>query len=208
MIEVDDWEPETYDEIYRELVYERNDIIDWLYRYALMGRKRAEIKEAEKFKHEVSLNHRELFRKKTLGLLNKLHLHDATEAVYDFESIELGDWADSETNRLELELRALQKILGKLEIRYGLTYRVKLEYISEERTLYLNGKAILSPGASSIKHRLLTTLYSEPEKAWSNDDIEEYFIKHFDYTAGELKDTQIRKSANDINTEVALKSGG
>lgn len=205
----DNWDPETYDEIYRELVYERNDIIEWLFQNNLMARSRSIDKgdENEKIRHSTSLPHRRLFRSKVLGLLNKLYSHDAIEAIYDFESIELGKWSDSETNRLELELKALQKIIGKLELRYGLTYKVRLEYVAKDRTLYLNGKAVMSPGGSSLKHRLLSALYSEPERHWKNNDIEGYFIDNFDYRDGQLKDSQIRKTANDITAEVAIKSG-
>jgi hypothetical protein len=198
----------NYDEIYTELVFERNMLIEHLNDNGYLDRKTVYVDSDtdEKTKHSTLLPYRRFFRQKVTKTINELDGFDAVEALYDFNSIELGKWTDSEANKLELELRALQKIIGKLEGRYDLKYRVRMDYVVPERTLYLNRRAVMSPGASTIKHRLLTTLFSNSGIRWKNDDIEDYFVEHFGYKKGQLKDTHIRKAANDITAEVAIKS--
>lgn len=195
----------TYSEIYQELVRHRNETIDWLTRNGMIERKRI-IKpdDREEFvKHKTAEGYNRLFEIWILQIVDRLYSHDAIEAMYDFNSIELGEWTDTPANRLERRLQALQHIIGKLETRYHLQYRMIVEYKAEEHTLYLNGIEIKSFGRSSIKHRLLAALYSNPDVEWEVETIEDYFVDHFHYHKGELEDSQIRKAADDINRDVA-----
>lgn len=199
----------TYSEIYRELVYQRNAAINWLEQYALLKRDKYVQKDNEKELdwQQVANVYRPIFRENVLDLLDRLYNHDAIEAIYDFNSTELNGWSDTEANWLEREIQRLQAIIGKLEVRYDLQYKLIIEYVSDERTLYRNGIEILSCGPTTLRHRLLTALYSKPKTLWENQKIEDYFIKHFDYTEGQLKDKTIEKAANDIKKDVAAKVG-
>ncbi|TAH32547.1 hypothetical protein EYC58_02735 [Candidatus Saccharibacteria bacterium] len=198
----------TYSEIYQELVHHRNEAINWLTRNGLLDRKRiVEPDDREELlKHKIADGYCRLFSVWISQIIDRLYTHDAIEALYDFNSVELGDWTDTAANRLERQLQALQGIIGKLEVRYRLQYRLLVEYRTEEHALYLNGIEIKSFGRSSIKHRLLTALFSNTETEWENNAIEDFFIKSYDYHEGELTDTQIRKAADDINRELAAKS--
>lgn len=198
----------TYSEIYRELVHHRNETIDWLTRNALLDRRRIFSlgDEEEANKHRTASGYRAVFRIAVNQIFDRLYSHDAIEAMYDFNTIDLKNWTDTEANRLERELEALQQVIGKLEVRYQLQYLLRVEYRPEEYMLYLNGIEVSSFGRSSIKHRLLTALFSNTKMEWENNTIEDFFIKHFNYHEGELKDLQIRKAADDLNREVAAKS--
>lgn len=195
----------TYSEIYQELVRHRNETINWLTNNGLLDRKKIidpdDVEELTK--HKIAEGYDRLFEVWILQIIDRLYSHDAVEAVYDFTSVEIGEWTDTPANRLERRLQALQRIIGKLETRYNLQYRLHVEYVAEEHMLYLNGIEIKSFGRSSIKHRLLATLYSNPEIEWENESIEDYFIDHFSYHKGELEDSQIRKAADDINRDIA-----
>lgn len=195
----------TYSEIYQELVRHRNETINWLTRNGLLDRKRIVKSDdrEELLKHKIADGYERLFEVWILQIIDRLYSHDVIEAVYDFNSLELGEWTDTPANRLERRLQALQNIIGKLETRYHLQYRLLVEYRAEEHTLYLNGIEIKSFGRSSIKHRLLAALYSNPEIEWESEAIEDYFVEHFGYHRSELEDSQIRKAADDINRDVA-----
>lgn len=198
----------TYPEIYRELVYHRNETIRHLSGNGVADRDKRNIdgKSDERMRHNIVASYRSVFRSAVLQVLDRLYSHDSIEAVYDFNNVELNGWSDTEANRLERELQQLQLIIGKLEIRYRLQYTLHFEYDASIATLFLNRTEILKCGATSIKHRLLTTLFSEPEKLWSNEDIEDYFIKKFDYVRDDLRESSITKAANDIKRDVALKA--
>jgi len=198
----------TYPDIYRELVYQRNSAIQWLDSHQLLQRDyRVTRDDADEWKRQESAGtFRSVFRNSIFQILDRLHSHDAIEAVYDFNSIDLANRSDTAANRLDLELRQLQLIIGKLELRYRLQYTLSFEYDHKSATLYLNRTDLLKYGPNSIKHRLLTALFSEPEKLWTNEAIEDYFVDHFHYQQGELKEASITKAANDIKRDVALKA--
>jgi len=197
----------TYNEIYQELVYQRNAAISWLQEHALLERNRqvAKTDEKELLRHSIAGNYRSLFERTVEDLLDRLYSHDAVEALYDFSSIELGEWSDTEANHLERELRQLQVIIGKLEMRYHLQYRFLFEYDATRGVLLMNGTEVFACGLTTLRNRLLTTLFSKQQMLWKNDDIEDYFIEHFDYKAGDLSDSNIAKTARDIRTDVASK---
>lgn len=197
----------TYPDIYRELVYQRNSAIEWLDKHKLLQRDyRATRNDSDEWKrHESAKTFRPVFRNSILQILDRLHTHDAVEAVYDFNSIDLADWSDTAANHLELELRQLQMIIGKLEVRYRLQYKLSFEYDHKSATLYLNRSDLLKFGLNSIKHRLLSALFTKPDELWTNEAIEDYFTEHFHYHQGELKEASITKAANDIKRDVALK---
>lgn len=199
----------TYPDIYRELIYQRNELIRWLEENNLLERQRV-IKQGageEWVRHQVAKLHRESFRESILEILNQLYSHDAMEAVYDFNSAELGDWTDTDANWLERELQQLQKIISKLETRYDLSYRAIFEYDSDAGALYLNRKEVMSVGLGTQKHHILTMLFSNPKKLWDFDDIETYFQKQGWANFGELKERNIEKAGNDIKTKVAENTG-
>ncbi len=198
----------TYPEIYRELVYQRNATIDWLNENALLVRDRRVTKQNEQEwqRQGNARTYRPIFRENVLDLFERLYSHDATEAIYDFRSIDLKDWSDTETNWLERELQALQAIIGKLEVRYNLQYKMIFRYDSGQFVLLLNGIEVLSCGQKTLRHRLLTTLYSEPKKQWDNESIVDYFVESFHYEQDELKDKAIEKAASDIKKDVAAKT--
>lgn len=197
----------TYNEIYQELVYQRNAVIAWLKEHALLERNRQVGKDDNKelLRHSIAGNYRSLFDRTVEDLLDRLYSHDAIEALYDFKSIELGEWSDTEANRLERELQQLQVIIGKLETRYQLHYQFLFEYDSAKGVLLMNGAEVFACGLTTLRNRLLTTLFSKPQALWKNDDIEDYFVEHFDYVTGDLSDSNISKTARDIRTDVASK---
>lgn len=199
----------TYPEIYRELVYQRNEAIRWLQEHGLSRRDRhvAKSNRSQWERHKAAAVYRPIFQENIVDLLDRLYSHDAVEAIYDFESADLNGWSDTEANWLERELQALQKIIGKLEVRYNLQYKLVIEYVSKEHTLYLNGIEIFACGPNTLRHRLLTALYSKPQKLWQNQTVEDYFIKHFSYTEGQLSDKNIEKAGNDIKKDVAAQAG-
>lgn len=198
----------TYSEIYRELVYQRNAAISWLDENKLTVRDRRIAKENEKALRwqNSAASFRHVFGEDVLDLFNRLYSHDAVEAVYAFKSIDLADWSDTEANRLECELQALQSVIGKLEIRYGLQYKIIFNYDTGQSVLFSNGIEVLSCGQTTLRHRLLTTLFSETHKQWANSDIADYFHTHFGYEPEELKDKTIEKAANDLRKDVAAKT--
>lgn len=198
----------TYPDIYREMVYQRNEAIRWLQENKMLTRNRRVTKDnkAEWGRHTMAMSSRSVFRENVIDLIDRLYSHDAREAVYDFESVDLGDWSDTEVNRFERELQRLQLIIGKLEQRYNLQYQLIAEYVSAQGTLYINRAEVFRCGQTSLRHRLLTTLFSSPKKLWSTETIEECFISEFDYQAGQLKDKQVEKAANDIKKDVAAKT--
>ena len=198
----------TYPDIYRELVYQRNTAIEWLGKHKLLQRNyRVTRNHAEEWERQNSARvFRPVFNSSILQILDRLHSHDAVEAIYDFNSIDLADWSDTAANRLELELRQLQMIIGKLEMRYALQYKLSFEYDRKLATLQLNHTDLLKYGPNSIKHRLLAALFSNSEELWTNEAIEDYFTEHFDYHQGELKEASITKAANDIKRDVAVKA--
>lgn len=198
----------TYPDIYRELVYQRNSTIHWLDSHNLLGRNRHVTKsDAQEWDWQsTARTYRPVFRTSILQILDRLHSHDAIEAIYDFNAIDLVDWSDTEANRLERELQQLQLIITKLEVRYRLQYKLVFEYDHKTATLYLNRTDVLKYGQNSIKHRLLTTLFTKPNKQWTNEDIADYFVKKFHYQQDELSDASITKAANDIKRDVALKA--
>lgn len=199
----------TYPEIYQELIYQRNEAISQLEQRGLLTRNRIVSKDdrKEQQRHETAAVYRSIFRENILLLFDRLYSHDAIEATYDFNAIELGNWSDTEANRLERELQQLQMIIGKLETRYELQYRITFEYDSGQSTLYMNRNKVFACGQSTLKHRLLTTLFSKPTKLWGIDDIDKYFAKNFGFVRGELKDRSIEKTGNDIKAQVAMKTG-
>ncbi len=198
----------TYPDIYRELVYQRNSTIHWLGSHNLIERDRHVTKSdtQEWGWQSTARTYRLVFRTSILKILDRLHSHDATEAVYDFNAIDLVDWSDTEANRLERELQQLQLIITKLETRYRLQYKLLFEYDHKTATLYLNRNDVLKYSQNSIKHRLLTTLFSRADKQWTNEAIANYFNKKFGYEPDELSDKSISKAANDIKRDVALKA--
>lgn len=199
----------TYNEIYQELVYQRNEIINWFDEYKLISRDRfvKEDNQEEISRHKMALPFRQSFRRTIPKILDRLYSHDAIEAIYDFNSAELGNWSDTEANWLERELQRLQVIISKLEVRYDLQYRLVFEYRSEECTLYLNNIKVFACGQLTLRNRLMSVLFSNLKKRWSNQDIEDYFIDNFSYYAGDLKDTAIEKAGNDIKKDVASRTG-
>lgn len=200
---------DSYQAIYQELVYQRNEAIRWLDDLALTKRKRRILQndENEFRRHQTAKTYRPIFREDILNLLSRLYSHDATEAIFDFETADLGDWSDTEANMLEREIQRLQLIIGKLESRYDLQYKIIFEYDNTQSTLFLNRNKVLACGQNTLKHRLLTTLFSDPGKLWGIDDIDSYFSNHFGYTPGDLKDRSVEKASNDIKAQVATKTG-
>ena len=198
----------TYPEIYQELVHQRNEAIYWLTQNGQLERKRVvQLDDKEELlRHRLAEGRGRLFNIGVNQILDRLYSHDAIEAMYDFNNIELGTWSETSANRFERQLQALQRIISKLEVRYQLHYRLLVDYIASERTLYLNGIPISTFGGETLRHRILCALYSDPDKVWTTESIEDYFIEHFNYTTGSLKDSQVRKAADDINREVAAKS--
>jgi hypothetical protein len=164
----------TYPEIYIELIYQRNATIDWISAQGLLKRDKLVQKSDKKelARHQGAIVYRPLFRESIMQLLDRLYTHDATEAMYDFESVELKGWSETEANWLERELEALQNILTKLEIRYKLQYKLIFEYEVGECVLYLNRNKILACGQTTLRHKLLAMLYSNPKKQWFFDYIE------------------------------------
>lgn len=197
----------TYDEIYHELVYQRNEVIRSLREHDLLNRDRfvSNQDSDELTLHKTAFPLRHTFREAIIEILNRLYYHDAEEALYDFSCAELGGWTGTEANWLERELQQLQLIIGKLEVRYSLTYHLLFDY--KAGTLTLNTNKVFSSGPKTLRTRLLTALFSERRKEWNNENIEQYFIDHFDYREGELSDKTIEKAARDINTDVAAKTG-
>lgn len=159
-----------YPQIFSNLVFERNHTIMWLERHGMAVRDKTVDKTNEKewLKHRTATAYRMSFKTNVTHLLDRLYHHDAVEALYDFGNVELGGWSNTEANMLERELQNLQKILGKLEARYSLQYKLVIEYNHKEQKLYLNGVEILSPGESTLRHRLLTALYSKPDVLWGD----------------------------------------
>ncbi len=198
----------TYSEIYQELIYQRNEAVRWLTDHGMLDRNRrvTQDQKDELLRHRTAFPYRSVFRQNILDLLDRLYSHDAVEALYDFNSVDLKDWSDTEANRLERELQRLQLIIGKLELRYNLQYRMKFSYDSENTTLFLNNIEVLTCGQNTLRHRILTTLFSDPHKQWQNDLVEQYFIDHFDYSEGQLQDKSIEKTANDLRRDVAAKT--
>lgn len=197
----------TYPEIYSELVYERNVAITNLTDSGLLIRDRyVNDKNSNEWKRQQSIaGYRVFFTQKITQVLDRLYSHDATEALYDFRTDDLGGWSNTEANRLERELQSLQSILSKLETRYQLQYKQIFTYNSGQSTLYFNNIEVLSCGPSTVRHRLLTTLFSAPSDLWGYEDIEEYFVKNFDYTYGEIQDKTLEKAANDLKKDVSAK---
>lgn len=197
----------TYEELYQDLVFERNEAIRYLTESGLVHRDHNPKTATEKNRHQSALAYRATFREFILETLNKLHSHDAVEAIYDFEAIDLGSWADTETNRFERELQQLQKIIGKLEIRYDLQYKVIFEYDSEKCTLYVSRNKVMACSQVSQKHRVLTALFSDPHKQWSAKDFDKYFTEQFNRGRYTLEDRSLEKTGNDIKSQVATKTG-
>jgi hypothetical protein len=200
----------AYQEIYHELVFERNHTIMWMQRHLLLDRNRTVSKSdtAEWRRHQAAMAHRRGFTIKVRQVLDRLYSHDAIEALYDFNNIDLGNQSDTEANRLEKELNALQIVIGKLENKYNLHYKMLVEYREQEQKLYLNSIVLLSAGATTLRHRLLALLYTDPTILWLNDDIEDHFVDNFGYVKGAigkdgLTDPKIEKAANSIKKDVA-----
>ncbi len=198
----------TYTEIYRELVYQRNAAISWLEENKLMVRDRRIAKENEKelLWQKSAAAFRYVFSEDVLDVFNRLYSHDAVEAIYDFKSIDLADWSDTEVNRLERELQALQGVISKLEVRYGLQYKLIFDYDTGQCVLFSNRIEVLSCGQTTLRHRLLSTLFSDTHKHWANSDIADFFHTHFGYEPEELKDKAIEKAANDLRKDIAAKT--
>lgn len=198
----------TYPDIYREMIYQRNEAIRWLQDNKMLTRNRRVTKDdkAEWGRHTMAMSSRSVFRENVIDLIDRLYSHDAREAAYDFESIDLADWSDTEVNRFERELQRLQLIIGKLEQRYNLHYQLIASYRPEQATLYINNTEVLRCGQSTLRHRLLTALFSEPKKLWTSEAIEDYFHDEFDYIRGQLTDKQVEKAANDIKKDMAAKT--
>jgi hypothetical protein len=196
----------SYTEIYQELVYERNETIRWLDDHKLLERERFvdQSNKEEWTRQTIAISHRAFFRQKILDLFDRLYSHDAIEAIYDFNSVELNGWSDTEANRMERELQRLQVIIGKLERRYYLQYKILFEYKVDERTLYQNTIKVFSCGPNTLRHRLLTALFSDTKRVWTQNDIEKYFIDNFGYTLYQLTAKQIDKTAKDFLKDVAV----
>ena len=201
-------ELKTYPDIYRELVHHRNEAIHWIENHALLTRNRRVTKKdrAEWQKHQAAKAYRLTFRDNIIQILERLYYHDAVEATYDFNSIDLLDWSDTEANRFERELQRLQSIITKLETRYGLQYKVIFEYRAKKCTLYLNNIEVLKCQQNSIRHRVLSTVFSKANSLWNYDDVGEYFIENFGYNWDSFRETSVVKAGNDINKDVAAKT--
>lgn len=198
----------TYPEIYRELVYQRNSAIRWLQEYKMVKRDRRVLKsdKNEWGRHTMAMSFRSVFRENIIDLIDRLYPHDARDAQFDFEFIDLGDWSDTEVNRLELETQRLQLIIGKLEQRYHLQYQLIATFNAGQGTLYINNSEVFTSGLSTLRNRLLITLFSQPKILWQNQAIEDYFIKNFGYQEGQLTDKKIEKAASDIRKDVAARA--
>ncbi|GEM_PF-2457828 len=199
----------TYNEIYSELVYQRNHYIDQFRQFGMTGRNRYATKDDndEWTRHRVMLPTLMGFQVTIPQILNRLYSYDATEALYDFDSIDMGSWSETPANRLEKQIQALQHIISKLENRYDLQYRLLFDFEPSSGTLTLNTNKVLASGKDTLRTRMLTALFSDRQKHWKNDDIEEYFVENFDYQYGELSDKNIAKAARDINKDIATNTG-
>lgn len=195
----------TYNEIYQELIYQRNEAIRWLTEHALIDRDRfVEKSDLDEWKrHSIAVVYRPLFKRSILALFDRLYSHDAIEAIYDFNSVELNGWSVTEANLFEREIQRLQLIIGKLETRYNLQYRLLFHFNESDSTLYMSGQKVFACGQTTLRHRLLATLFNDPHKLWTNDEIEQVFIDNFNYTSGDLTDKAIEKAAKDIKKDVA-----
>lgn len=199
----------TYPEIYRELIYQRNAAISWLDEKNLTQRncRVKESDETELSRHAVVNTYRPIFRENVLHVLDRLYSYDATEAIYDFNSTDLGDWSDTQANWLEREIQRLQLIIGKLETKYDLQNQIIFEYDSEECTLYMSRTKVFSCGQTTQKHRVLTALFTSPRKQWSVNDFDKYFTDKFNRGRYTLEKRSLEKTGNDIKAQVATKTG-
>lgn len=198
----------TYTEIYQELIYQRNESIRWLTENGLLDRNKHVSKsdENEWNRHKIAATYHHTFQQAILALLDRLYSHDAIEAIYDFNSVELGTWTETEANTLERKLQSLQLVISKLETRYHLQYKITFQYNIETCTLYQNTIEIFSCRHTTLRNRLLVALFSDPKRLWEYDDIENYFIKHFGYKLYQLTSVKTEKAANDIKKDVASKT--
>lgn len=197
---------ETYNDIYRELVVQRNSAIEWLSKSNLLFRDRFVKNNGDELRnHSTAAAFRRAFKASVMEIIDRLYPHDAIEARYDLESAELKAWSDTEANWLERELQQLQMILTKLEGRYDVQYKLVFEY--SEGTLTLNTEKVLASGLNTLRTRLLTVLFSNKERTWDNSDIEEEFVARFGYHFNEVSDKTIEKAARDIEKDVAAKTG-
>lgn len=199
----------SYQDIYQELIYQRNSAIDWLNNYALTKRDRRVEKsdKDELTRHHMANVYRPIFRENILHLLDRLYTHDATEALFDLETADLGDWSETEANWLEREIQRLQLIISKLEARYDLQYRIIFEYDSKECVLYMSRNKVFSCGQTTQKHRVLSALFSNPQKQWSIEDFDKFFAKEFNRGRYILEKRSLEKTGNDIKAQVAIKTG-
>lgn len=197
----------SYDDVYRELVFQRNATIQYLRDNHLLERNRNPKSQDEKNAHKAAETYLVVFHETVEAILNRLYSHDAIEAVYDFNSIELGQWADTPANRLERELQQLQLIISKLETRYDLKYKIIFEYDSAKCTLYMSSNKVMSCSQISQKHRVLTALFSDPYKQWSIKDFDSYFAEHFNRGRYTLEKRSLERTGNDIRSQVATLTG-
>ncbi len=120
--------------------------------------------------------------------------------------------SDTELNRLELELEALQKIIGKLEARYpDLYYRQRLSYDKSKRQILLNKRPINKKPErlGTFRHALLSAVFSNPERVWQVFEIEEYIQANSDPQVkdGDVENHSVSKAVSSIATDVAKSTG-
>lgn len=196
----------TYEKVYRELTYQRNEAILFLKDNQLWGIKRGALSDEDKRHHRTAQSFRHAFLRNIREVIAKLYDHDAIEALYAVENYDLGEWDDTEANRLEKEIEGLKIVLSDLQKKYSLTYKLRFEYIPTEATILLNGVPALKFGENTLRHKLMSALWSDKNRLWGFEDINDYFVDHFNYQEGELKDRNIEKLGIDINKELASKS--
>lgn len=197
---------DTYEKIYRELTYQRNEAILFLRGNLLWGVRRSALSDEDKRHHRTAQSFRNAFLKNIREIIRKLYDHDAIDALFVIENYDLGEWDDTEANRLEKELEGLKTVLSDLQKRFNLTYKLRFEYSPSEATILLNGVNGLKFGENTLRHRLMLALWSDKDRLWGFEDINDYFTDHFNYQEGGLKDRNLEKLGNDINKELAFRS--
>lgn len=197
---------DTYEKIFRELTYQRNEAILFLKGNLLWGVKRSALSDADKRHHRTALSFRNAFLRNVREIIGKLYDHDAIDALYAIENYDLGVWDDTEANRLEKEVAGLKTALSDLQRKYNLTYKLRFEYSPTDASILLNGVPVLKFGENTLRHKLMSALWSDKDRLWGVEDINDYFVDHFNYREGELKERNVEKLGNDINKELAVKS--